>query len=207
LLSIFAAGFVLAAVLFNVSPLTAHDAKIVIGQIQPFVIDIAQAVPVQVSVPLSGSTATTMTLPLTVTVNLRVSIDTASRTATVETLPAPLPEVSVVQTGHEQIDDLGLSYELILDSNELEITEWTVYESNNGWLSFSGEVAISADADTFDEIECVVRAYKNGKLVKVEEIVNVGFRLEPGGTNRFDAGITVQPSDIDSYTVEFTVVR
>lgn len=183
-------------------------AKIVTGQIQPFIIDITQSVPVEVSVPISGTDGVTMTLPLTVSVNLRVSIDTASRTATVETLPGPTPEVIVVQAGQELIDDLGLTYELILDSNELEITEWTVYESNNGWLSISGEIAMSDESEPFNEIQAIARAYKNDKLVKVQEISGgVGRELEPGGTDYFDTGITVQPLEIDRYTVEFTVLR
>ncbi len=181
--------------------------KTVTGQIQPFIIDIAQAVPVQVSVPISGTDGVTMTLPLTVTVNLRVSVDSASRTATVETLLEPTPEVTVVQAGQELTDDLGLTYELILDSNELEITEWTAYVGTSGWITFAGEVAMSADADPFDEIECIVRAYGNDKLVSIKEITSVGHGLEPGGTNRFDGIILATPSDIDRYTVEFTVIR
>jgi len=57
------------------------------------------------------------------------------------------------------------------------------------------------------EVECVARFYKAGKLVKVAEIVNVGFQLEPGGTTRFPAYPGVTPGDVDSYTIEFKIVR
>ncbi len=83
----------------------AQTTKTVTGQIQPFVIDIAQAVPVEVSVPISGTDGVTMTLPLTVTVNLRVSVDSASRTATVETLSAPTPEVEIETDTEESSTD------------------------------------------------------------------------------------------------------
>jgi hypothetical protein len=181
--------------------------RTVSGQVQPFVIDITQLVPVQVSVPIAGATPVTMTLPLTISANLRVKVDTASRKAKVEKLSASTPIVAVIPSGQEQQDALGLTYEFLLDANELEITEWTVYESTNGWVSFSGRVAMSDDANPFDDIECVIRAYKNDKLVRVEEVVNVGYYLEPGGTNRFDGVIAVQPTEIDRYTVEFTILR
>lgn len=185
----------------------AQAVKTVTGQFQPFVIDIAQSVPVQVSVPLSGTTATTMTLPLTVSVNLQVKVDTVSRIVTVEVLSAPTPVVSVVQAGQEQTDDLGLTYELIFDSDELEIIEWTVYENPLGRLAISGVIALAADADPVDEIRTKVRAYRAGKIVEVGGIQDVGFRLAPGDTNRFDGAINVEPSNMDSYIVEFEIMR
>lgn len=66
---------------------------------------------------------------------------------------------------------------------------------------------MSADADTFDEIEGIIRAYGNDKLVSVKEIKLIGNGLEPGRTNRFEAIILATPSDVDRYIVEFTVIR
>lgn len=83
----------------------------------------------------------------------------------------------------------------------------TAYTDPNGWIEFSGEVALAADADPITEVKCVARFYKAGKLVKVAEIVNVGFQLEPGGATRFPAYPGVSPEDVDSYTVEFKVIR
>jgi hypothetical protein len=176
--------------------------------VRPLILDVKQVVPVlaDVVVPLEDGTMVTATVPLTINVALQVSLSGVV-SKSVKVVEETEPSVQIVQLGQEQVDDLGLTYELIFDAEELEFTEWIAYESARGWLSFSGEVALSADAKPIKEIEAIARAYKNGKLVKVEEIVNVGFGLEPGGTNHFDTGITVLPTDLDHYTIEFKIIR
>jgi hypothetical protein len=66
----------------------------VIGTFQPFVIDIEESVPVEVSVPISGSDVSTMTVPLTVGVSLRVNVEGPGQTR-VEPQAASTPEIAV----------------------------------------------------------------------------------------------------------------
>ncbi len=66
----------------------------VIGTFQPFVIDIEQSVPVEVSVPISGSDVSTVTVPLTVGVSLRVNVEGPGRMLG-ELLTASTPEIAV----------------------------------------------------------------------------------------------------------------
>jgi len=176
--------------------------------VRPLILDVKQVVPVlaDVVVPLEDGTMVTATVPITINVALQVSLSGVV-SESVEVVEETEPSIEVVQPSQEQVDDLGLTYKLIFNPDEFEFTEWLAYESNNGWLSFSGEIAIPDDAKPFDKIEAIGRAYKNGKLVKVQELFDFGRFLEPGDREHFDTGITVGPSDIDRYTIEVKIIR
>lgn len=201
----FITGALVTAGLLSAVALFAQDNPLSLGR--PFVIDISQAVPVVADVALDTDDGViTATLPLTVDVALKIAISgPLSVTVTGETSPLIAVEQPVV--GEEQTDDLGLAYTIAIDSPDLTVTEWTAFANPQGWLEFAGEVAISEDAKAFEKINCTVRLYKAGKLVKVAEIANVGFMLQPGDTSRFSDVPLVQPEDVDSYTVEFEVIR
>jgi len=201
----FVAGLTVASVLFSALALFAQSDSLSLTQ--PWVINISQSIPVLADVALSTEEGVlTSTLPLTVDVALQVRI-AGPLSITLASETTPTVTVAQPSIGQEQNDDLGLTYTLDINSPDLSITEWTAYESSNGWLEFSGEVALAADTDPITDIDCVMRLYKAGKLVKVAEIFNVGFQLDPGGTNRFTGDPTVQPEDVDSYTVTFKVIR
>lgn len=202
----FVAGLAAGVGLLSAVGLFAQDNPL--SLMQPLVIDIRQAVPVVADVAFTdGDSVITETLPLTVNVALQVSIaGPLAITVTSETTPTV---TTVAQTGNrqEQTDDLGLDYTFEIDSPDLTISEWTAYETPNGWLQFAGEATLADDAEPIETIDCVARLYKAGKLVKVVEILNVGYNLEPGGSTRFIGDPIVTPDDVDSYEVTFEVIR
>jgi hypothetical protein len=87
------AGALAFAIILALSALAQSD---LVARFTPFLIDISQAVPVEVTVTLpdaDGEPITT-TVPLTVSVNLRVHVE-GPQVATVELLAAPEPAVAV----------------------------------------------------------------------------------------------------------------
>ena len=170
------------------------------GQIaQPLVISIQQSVPILADVALpDGKKTITATLPLTVEVDLKVAIRGQTITVLTPTQPAAVKVIS----GTKATDDLGMTYTVDNQVEGLSINEWTAYENTNGYVEFSGEVALAPNGQPADNnISCIVRFYRKGKLVKVEEVANVGFRLEPGGVSQFDSSTGLQPGEADSYTI------
>jgi hypothetical protein len=68
-----------------------------IGSFQPFVVDVHQSVPIQVSIPISNTVAPTLTVPLTVGISLRVNIEGPNQ-AVVEPLSTSPAEVMIATT-------------------------------------------------------------------------------------------------------------
>lgn len=205
IITAFVVGFIVAAALLSAVALFAQDNPL--SLLRPLVIDINQSVPIMADVALETDEGLiTATLPLTIGVALKVSI-TGPLSVTMSEATTPTVVVTQPVIKKEQTDDLGLRYSIDIDSPDLTLAEWTAYTGPNGWLEFSGEVSMSDDAKTFEKINCTVRLYKADKLIKVAEIVNVGFMLKPGDVSRFSGVPLVMTKDVDSYTVEFTVVR
>ncbi len=200
------AGLAAGAGLLSAVALFAQDNPLSLAH--PLIINVSQSVPAMADVALdTGDGVITATLPLTVDVALKIAI---SGPLSVTVTGATTPTVTVdkpLSTGQEQTDDLGLSYTFDIDSPDLTITEWTAYETPTGWLQFAGQATLADDAEPIESIDCVARLYKAGKLVKVVEILNVGYNLEPGGSTRFIGDPIVTPDDVDSYEVAFKIIR
>ena len=152
--------------------------------IQPFTINIDQAVPVSV---LVGVDNVTYTVPMTVNVALAIRIDSPL------SFTLGIPQAAVIDVVPDGIDDLGIPY--------------TIETSNE--LSFAGEIYLVVDADPVSDIVATVRLYDDkDKLVDVIELINVAYGLNPGGYNRFDGRVPfTEPDSISRYSVEFKIVR
>lgn len=172
-----------------------------IGRFSPFVVDVEQVVPVEVTIPvtLENGDVVTATAPLTVSVALRVKVE-GPAAAVVEVLEEGAPTVSVES---EQVDDLGFTYVLQAGDDGLELTEWTAYENSNGNLEFAGELRNTTEEERLSLADIVVRLYrKNGKLLKVETFTASGRWVEPGEVHRFGGASYEDISQIDHYDIE-----
>lgn len=110
--------------------------------------------------------------------------------------------------GKSYVDDLGVPYTVEINSPDLTIMEWTTFADPNDYFSIAGEVYLAPDAEPVRDILTVARFFDSSDdLIAVEEIVNVSYRLEPGGYNRIEHRVGLEPSIIDHYTVSFRVIR
>ena len=168
--------------------------------IQPFTINIDQAVPVSV---LVGVDNVTYTVPMTVNVALAIRIDSPL------SFTLGIPQAAVIDVVPDGIDDLGIPYTIETSNDTIEITEWTAFANRDDELSFAGEIYLVVDADPVSDIVATVRLYDDkDKLVDVIELINVAYGLNPGGYNRFDGRVPfTEPDSISRYSVEFKIVR
>jgi hypothetical protein len=202
------AGVVFAsAVILGVSGLSEP----LVDVVQPFVVKISQAVPVDVEmlVHMEDGQAITVTTPITVGVDLQVQVQglnslvVASRTSE----PARV-FVEPISAGEEDEDNLGIPFTLIVDSEDIALIELTAYKDPNERFNLSGVIQQAKDSDPISDIPTTIRFYdKEGELVGVDSIINVSYGLKPGGVNRFSYTAMLGPNEIGSYRLEFKAVR
>jgi hypothetical protein len=171
------------------------------------VVDIEQEVPVMAEVPMQTDDGVlTTTVPMTLNLALRVSL-TGALTPVV-TVKRTAPEVTIVEPGEEQVDDLGIPYVVEINSPNLTLTEWTTYADVNGYFSVAGETTLAPDAASIKGARGQMRFYaKDGRLIDISEIPNVGFRLDVDGATRFESSYGLEPDEIGSYTIDLELLR
>jgi hypothetical protein len=177
------------------------------GRLRPVVMDIEQDVPVIADVPVQTSEGVvTTTVPMTLNLALRVSLTSAL--TPVVTVKQTVPEVTVVDSGDEQVDDLGIPYVVEINSPDLTLTEWTTYVDVNGYFSIAGETTLAPDAVPIKGTRGQMRFYrKDGTLLSIREIPSVGFRLDVDGATRFESSYGLEPHEIDRYIVDLELLR
>lgn len=189
----------------------AAQSQKVAGIVEPFVVNITQAVPIDLTLAIiteSGEKITS-TVPITVGVNLQVQVEGSNTIAVQadETQPVSVA-VKQINSGEENTDDLGIPYTIAVDSNDIEFTEWTTYSDTNDRFNISAVVKQAAGTDPISDIATTVRFFdQDGKLISVDDVPNVAFSLEPGGINRFEHRAQLAAKEIGRYEVEFQVVR
>jgi hypothetical protein len=189
----------------------AGQSGTVAAVVQPFVVNVSQAVPVDLTVAVTTADGEeiTVTAPITVGIDLQVQIDGPGRiTVDAGEVRAAAVSVEPVDTGAENTDDLGIPYTIELDSHDVAIVEWTTYADTNDQFNISGVVRQLAGTDLVSDIVTTVRFYDHdGNLIAVDDVLNVAYRLQPGGTSRFDYHARMSPDEIGRYELEFQVVR
>jgi len=180
-----------------------------LGRFAPFVVDIEQAVPVVVSVPVAvdGGETVTATVPLTVNVALRVSVDGAGAQVTV--MDAPTPAVTVApaaMSGETLTDTLGFPYMLLPRDEKVELLEWEVYKDSSDRFAFAGKIENRSETERFSSAEMVMRFYRaDGSVIKLESVPVGGSWLDPGEANRFDHELSIDMEQLESYELMIEV--
>lgn len=180
---------------FAQSDITAH--------FSPFLIDVTQAVPAEVTITLpnaDGETITT-TVPLTVSVNLRVNVS-GPQIANVVALNSITPTIHIVEDG-SATDELGLPYELLPGDENLSLTDWVTFSNEHDRFAFAGEVLNITTAEELSIIDIVVHLYRpDGRLISVDTAVAGSRLVRPNESVRFDGSSPIPADQVGSYEIE-----
>lgn len=206
----FLAGFAVCVVLASFTLVLFAQEENPLAYLQPSIVDINQSVPVTATVGLMiDDEQVTATVPLTIDVALQVRVS-GIHSVTISGATKPAVNIEQLTSGETLVDDLGHSYQILTDSDEIEITEWTAFVNSRGDFEISGVIHQLPGTESVQDILTTLRVYGGeDKLLGVFDIINVWYRLEPGGYNRFgdDSHINVDSSSIDHYTLELKVIR
>ena len=113
-----------------------------LGRLQPLLVDVSQAVPVEVSFVVEGTEPQTVTVPMTLDVRLQVGLS-SSLTPVVSVGPVgPALVRTQLESDVWHEDALGLRYQIAQEVDWLTITEWTVYVKNGQYLAIAGGFSI-----------------------------------------------------------------
>lgn len=173
-----------------------------LGRFSPFVINVEQAVPVTVAVPveIDGGDMLTATVPMTVSVALQVRVDGPGAAVVVE--DAPTPAVTVAASEGAEVDDLGYPYEILASEHAVAIEEWEVFIDSRGDFAVTGKVVNESEGEQFSLVEIAVRFYRaDGTLLDVGSVSASSRWLKPGESSRFDSSLYVDPDQVDHYEV------
>lgn len=207
--TILSLGVALALVVLLFSAVAIGQATTPLARLQPLLLEVAQSVPLTltIAVPSSPTETITVTVPAVVDLNIAIRL-TSGLTPVVEVAPAVPAKVtvSVPITGQENIDDLGIPYTMIQGDKDIWVAEWTTFESEYGQLTISGEVVVQPDARSFNSVDFVIRLFNDkGKLLDVEDGSAFFGISKPGDSQRFKISGFTDTKDIDHYTVEVFV--
>jgi hypothetical protein len=184
---------------------------ILAGLVQPFVVNIEQQVPVEVTLalPMEDGAVITATAPLTVGISLQVKIDGAQVVAVTSAEAEP---AAIEATGAEGetagTDDAGLSWSLLSEDSDPQIAleDWTGYSAPDGDFEVAGRLRNLDTARRFSLATVELRFYDaDGDLVRVENVSASGHWVDPGGFIAFDTSTALRVDDAARYTIRVLV--
>lgn len=190
--------------------MAAAQAGAFTGLVQPILVTINQAVPVDVTIaiPQADDTVITATVPLTVDISLQVKIDGAAVVAVTpaETEPVAIKAEAVAAEPEDMTEDsrtvdaAGIPYAL-QTPDDLVITQVTSKKSFTG-ASIVGQIE-NVGSKTYSFIMLSAPLYDaNGVLLDVGSGAASATNLEPGEKTTFTVLITVPYADIASYELQ-----
>lgn len=176
------------------------------GYFAPFVVDIEQQVPVEVSVavPVEGGDSITATVPMTVNVALRVSVK-GPNVVWAEPLSETAPEVAIGegQPDGQMVDASGIPYQVESQSN-MKVLQVGTTTSRFGDFVVMGEVE-NTGSDNIRYAKAVATIYDSeGRMIVVDFAHLDVTDIEPGNSSPFEVFIEEDVSDMASYTVRIT---
>jgi len=178
---------------------------------QPLIVNIQQDVPTmtQVEIP-NGEDTITATLPITVSVDLQIALNGQDITQ-LEIITPTLPAlVDIPNLDQPQRDQIGKQFTITLseeDQQDITITEWTAFITNNDHLNISGEIQMLPRAIDFQSIEIIARLYdRNDDLIDIRE-TSAGSYMEPEQTDRFNLQTLIDVDNIHRYEIQVKIKR
>lgn len=205
----FVAGFIVCATLFSFTFVMFAQGENPLAYLKPLVVDINQSVPVTATVGLMiDAKQVTATVPLTIDIALQVHIS-GIHSVTMSSAIQPIAKVEQPTAGAMIVDDLGHAYQILTDSDDIEITEWTAFVNSFDRFEFSAVIQQHADTKPIDKILATLRMYNSkNNILAIVDVMNVSFQLKPGGESRFGQTVpTVLLDDLDHYTLELKIIR
>ena len=172
-----------------------------VGRLQPLLVDVQQAVPVEVSFVVEGAEPQTVTVPMTLDLHLQVGLS-SSLTPVISVGPVgPALVRTQLESDVWYEDGLGLRYQIAQEVDWVTISEWTAYTKDD-YLEIAGELRNEGEV-RFSLVEFVLRLYDaSDKLVSVENGTMSGRFIDPGQSGRFKFTFYIDPADVAWYRVE-----
>lgn len=172
----------------------------------PFVVDIEQSAPVEVSVivPMESGEIITATVPMTVSIALRVSVE-GPNMATVNLLDKADPVVSINEAEIESqlVDASGTPY-VVEAPESLTVLQAQSTKDRYGNYVIIGEVENTGNS-AIKYGKAIVTLYDaQGQIVVVETTYLHIDNLEPGKKSTFEARFGDKVAGIGSYSIRLT---
>lgn len=174
------------------------------GRLQPFLVDITQAVPVEVSFVVEGSEPQTVTVPMTLDLHLQVGLSSAlTPVVSVGAVGPALVSVSqLLAEGEPLIDNEGLPYQLE-PADGVEIIQWRVSEDYAGDFEALGELRNTDAKRDLESLEFVVSLYDEaGNLLGVHSGYMTLDTVATDGTSPFRVTSSTPMEDVARYLVQ-----
>lgn len=176
------------------------------GYFAPFVVDIEQQVPVEVSVavPMEGGDSITATVPMTVNVALRVSVE-GPNVVWAEPIGETEPEVTISegQPEGQLVDASGIPYQVESPSN-MKVLQVGTTTTQWGDFVVMGEVEnIGSDNIRYAEAVATIYDSKRQMIAVTSGYLDV-TEIEPGNSSPFEVFFEEDISDMAGYTVRIT---
>lgn len=175
------------------------------GLAQPIVINIEQAVPVDVTLalPQADGTVVTATAPITVGVALQIKLDSTQVVAVTKPETTTNATVSADAMAN-QVDSLGLPWRLAESTDPLiEIASWEGYQNQDDKFAVVGRLKNLDQKRKFSLAEITIRFFDaDGNMIDVSDGSASGHWVEPGEYTNFEFDTYTDLADVASYTVE-----
>jgi hypothetical protein len=199
----FAVG--LAAALLLVGSLVVLAQAGPLRLLQPAVVTISQAAPVQVTLGgIVGGQQVTLTAPMTMNVAVQVRLEGSGAVVTASAVQAAQPAQAAASTGASAgpvlSDPRGVAYRVDVAApfQLMQVSSAVnVFDS----ASVVGEIR-NAGTQEMQFVKAVVTFYRDGKIVQVGEGYTKLDRLAPGQSSPFEVMTRLDISDFNAYTVQ-----
>ncbi len=179
------------------------------GLVQPLVVNVEQAVPVDITlaIPLESGEIVTVTTPITVGVALQVKIDGAQVVAVTTLGDAAEPAVTVAEpvaddsaATDDMTDNAGLAYTAQMEDGMsiVQIGSKALFDN----FQIFGQLRNDSD-QTYKYISIGVSLYDaDGKLIDTTAGLPRSSTLAPGDTTIFEAPSMVDAANVASYELQ-----
>lgn len=189
---------VAAVVLLLVGSLIALAQSSQLRLLQPAVVTVQEAAPVQVTLGgIVGGQQVTLTAPMTVNVAVQVRLEGGGVVVAASAAPA---QAVAASTATVQNDTRGLPYRVDVGA-PFALTQVASTANSLGWISIVGEIK-NTGPDTLQYVKALVTFYKDGKIVQVGEGYSKLDRIAPGQSAPFEVATTVPAEQVNAYTVQ-----
>lgn len=190
-----------AMVLMAVLALQAQAS--VVSLLQPVVVNVNQAVPVNVTVGgVVGGQVVTLTAPMTMNVAVQVQlVGRAAAVVAAQAAPAqPAPSAPATAAGTIYHDSRGIPYKLDVRA-PYQLTQIESSVDGLGEVNIIGEIR-NTGPDTLQYVKAIITFYKDGKIIDLGEGYTKLDRLTPGQSSPFMVPTSMKPDQVHAFTVQ-----
>jgi hypothetical protein len=194
---------VAAVVLLLVGSLMVFAQSGQLRLLQPTVVNVNQAVPVNVTLGgIVGGQQVTLTAPMTMQVALQIRLDGAGAVVAASAVPAQGVAAAqpAASAGTVLNDPRGVTYRVDV-SAPFQLTQVASAVNSLDMASIVGEIK-NAGSDEMQFVQAIVTFYKDGRIVNVGNGYTMVSKLAAGQSSPFQVVTTLGAADFNAYTVQ-----